>query len=219
MSQQTAAQFPEDLFHRFHRPLTRFFRRKGASPEESEDLTQDIFLRILKTTSTFREDSSLETWLFRIARNRWFNHLRDRNTLKRGAPEVPLDLGNEDSDGDLPIAADVQTEPDPETRLLRRETVEHVQCAVRKLSPRMQECCRLRLRDLKYEEIAGEMSVSLQTVRSQLFQARQRLKEQLSSVDAIGFFRPVRKKIRSLRLLHHHFFGSWSQSNRILAIA
>src|SRR4051794_30834861 len=49
--------------------VLNFFRRRGFSVEESQDLTQDVFSRVFKAIATFRRDSRFERWLFEIAMN------------------------------------------------------------------------------------------------------------------------------------------------------
>lgn len=159
------------LFDRYYRPVVHFFVRRGFSREESRDLAQETFLRIHRGLSSFRGEASETTWLFRIARNIEANMLRDRDALKRSAEEeVPLD-GLTDSSAVLPAASG----PGPEEQLLSEESHLKVRQAVQTLPPQMRRCLVLRLEDLKYREIAELQGISLQAVRSHLWQARQRL--------------------------------------------
>lgn len=67
-----------ELFERHHRSVFRFLRRATGSTHDAEDLTQDVFLRVLRALDGY-EDRHLErAWLFRIARNVWLDHWRGR---------------------------------------------------------------------------------------------------------------------------------------------
>ena len=57
------------LFETFYGPLYRFFTRRGFSPEESQDLIQETFLRVYKGIASFRQEAKWENWLFQIASN------------------------------------------------------------------------------------------------------------------------------------------------------
>lgn len=159
------------LFERYYRPVVHFFVRRGFSKEESRDLAQETFLRIHRGLSGFRGEASEVTWLFRIARNIEANTLRDRDALKRRA-EQEISLDAMDDPGEF---LTTMIEPSPEDRLLGEETRKKIRVAVQALPKQMRRCLVLRLEDLKYREIAEVLGISLQAVRSHLWQARRRL--------------------------------------------
>ena len=64
------------LFERHHARLYRFCLRMVGNPHAAEDLVQEVFMRILKFSKTFRNDASFGPWMFRIARNACADHLR-----------------------------------------------------------------------------------------------------------------------------------------------
>src|SRR5215470_5016737 len=66
------------LFERHHDRLFSFFYRMTADPPASEDLTQDVFFRMLKYRSSFGEDSDFRAWMYQIARNVRADHFRKR---------------------------------------------------------------------------------------------------------------------------------------------
>jgi RNA polymerase sigma-70 factor (ECF subfamily) len=68
------------LFERYHVPLFDFLVRMTGDRTAAEDLVQDIFMRVLKYRSTFRDAGSFETWLFRIARNARADYFRKRQS-------------------------------------------------------------------------------------------------------------------------------------------
>jgi RNA polymerase sigma-70 factor, ECF subfamily len=66
------------LFERYHDRLFAFFYRMTADPPASEDLSQEVFVRILKYRNTFRDDSEFRAWMYGIARNVRADHFRKR---------------------------------------------------------------------------------------------------------------------------------------------
>ncbi len=174
----------EEIFRRLHRRhhggIHAFFSRHGFSEEDCRDLTQETFLRLCRGIATFHGRSRFETWLYEIAANVRRNELRDRAALKRNRPEVPLDA--EPPSGNAPAASIESPEREPDEDLLAREQVEMVRRGLEKLPPRMRRCLQLRLdQELKFREIAVLEQVSIDTVKSQLAQAKQRLKLELES--------------------------------------
>jgi RNA polymerase sigma factor (sigma-70 family) len=73
------------LFERHHVRLFNFFLRLTRDRERSEDLVQELFVRVLKYRHTFRADGSFTAWMYQIARHVHLSHLR------RLRPELPLD--------------------------------------------------------------------------------------------------------------------------------
>ena len=66
------------IFDRYNLPLFNFFLRMGAQREISEDLTQNLFYRILKYRSSYREGESVRSWIYQIARNLYNNQYNEQ---------------------------------------------------------------------------------------------------------------------------------------------
>ena len=82
------ATTPAELFERHHVAIYRYLLRMVGSRETAEELTQDVFLRVLKGIDSYQEKDRERAWLFRIARNLRCDHLRQR---QRQPPSTPLD--------------------------------------------------------------------------------------------------------------------------------
>jgi len=177
----------EQVFHQHYRLVLAFFTRRGFTPQEAEDLTQEVFFRVYRSRDSFRRDARFTTWLFQICTNLFRNDLRDRSAQKRDAQEVPLDnvvQGGENGTMDGVLAADGD---DPLEEVLWEEAKEKLREALSALPPQMRRCVELRVNeDLKYREIADRMGISIETVKAHLFQARQILKGKLG--DYFGDF-------------------------------
>ncbi|MCP4658084.1 MAG: sigma-70 family RNA polymerase sigma factor [bacterium] len=163
----------EGLYESYNRPLYNFFANRGFSREESRDLVQETFLEAFNNRSRFRGDSSPGTWLFSLATNVWRMTLRDQGRLKRDAQVVPLD-GHR-------VPADAAQENRPLKKCLADERTRLLWDALDEMPEKMRLCVVLRLREeLKYREIAEILKVTTNTVRSQLFEAREKLRAQLA---------------------------------------
>ncbi len=170
---------PEDftqVFGRYYRPVICYFARRGCSREECQDLTQETFLSVYKGMKRYRQEANVETWLFVIAANIWRNWLRSRSAQKRSALELSLEQTSEGK------KLEVGTEDGhPLDRMLAGEQWDLLRQELDELPPRMRSCLLLRLdQGLRYREIATIMNISVQTVKSQLHEARERLKRRLS---------------------------------------
>ena len=172
------------LFKRFRSKVRSFFLNKHFSPEESDDLTQDVFLRVFKGIDTFRRESRFERWLWEIAGHIYLNEIRRRRTEKRDAREQSLDAVKETEEGSTPALAIPSPGPSQEEEVVRSERSKALHAALKGLPDQMRRCCILRYeRGLKYQEIATVMGISIETVKAHLHQARKRLTALLEEKD------------------------------------
>lgn len=179
-----------EFFEELAPAVAYFFSRRGFSSEDCRDLTQETFLKAYRGFSGFRDEAQVKTWLLRIAANVWKNALRERGAVKRSAAKtVSLE---ELQTVARPLARVVAAagggpEADPLDGVIRSEESRVLREAVETLPDRMRRCVVLRIeRGLKYREIAAIMSVSVDTVKTQLHQARQRLKDDLGDYFSVG---------------------------------
>lgn len=166
------------LFQRYARPLNYFFANRGFSREECQDLVQETFLAIFRDIHSLRDAGHFESWMFGIAANLWRNAMRRTRAAKRDGVEVPFESTPQVAEEMAGLALQ-HVGPD---RLIAEERLEMLRRALDALPTQMRQCVMLRLdQDLKYREIAEVTGVALNTVRSQLAQARQRLRDQLET--------------------------------------
>lgn len=169
------------LFCTYRRRVQRFFEKKGASPEDAQDLTQDAFLRVFRSEVRPDNRTHLEAWLFEIARNVWANFLRTRATLKRSAKVISLNEPHPDGDAmEVADPALAAAEMDALSNVITREQLEILRSALSELPDQMRQCVHLRIKDdLKYGEIAAVMKISINTVKSHLHEAKRQLRHKL----------------------------------------
>ncbi len=175
----------EVIFARFYRPLYLFFANRPALREEADDLAQNTLIRVYQNIHRYRFDASFEAfqaWLWQIGENVWKNAVRDRQAVKRGPSTEALDGEEAEKPVSSPLGAAFAEAPaTPEEMVLSAERVKILRKAIEGLPPGMRQCTELRLfADLDYREISDVMGIGLSSVKSQLFEARRRLKPVLA---------------------------------------
>lgn len=144
--------------------LFGFFRRLGATAALAEDLTQDVFMRVLHGLDRYAGQGRLEAFLFQVARNRWIDHTRKRR-------ESPLLEEHPEQVVELP----------PDADLLTRDRDAWLRAKVGKLDADTKELLELAiLQDLPYREVALILDIPLGTVKSRVFYALRKLRESLA---------------------------------------
>jgi RNA polymerase sigma-70 factor (ECF subfamily) len=142
---------------------------------EALDLSQEVFLRVFRTIHTFRGQSSLRTWIYRIVVNQARNRQRWWRRRHR-SEQVSLDA-HVAKFGDLESGNDVAT---PERAFARKETAVRIWQALERLPFDQRTALVLREIDgLRYDEIAFSLGIAVGTVKSRLTRARQALREEL----------------------------------------
>ena len=72
-------QLLAELFEKYYIDVYTYLYSLCHDASLSEDLASDTFLEVVKSISTFRKESDIKTWLFSIARRRWFAYLKRKN--------------------------------------------------------------------------------------------------------------------------------------------
>ncbi len=170
----TAEEF-DAIVRRHQRRVHRFLLMMLRDPEEADNLTQECFLRAYLNRSTFRGESSLETWLLRIAANLARDHARSR---KAGFWKRLLGLGDDGEDG---LAEQVPSDDaSPEQNLLAREDVRAVWNAANQLSQQQRAVFLLRfVEEMELSEIACALDLQVGSVKTHLFRAVQAVRGKL----------------------------------------
>jgi RNA polymerase sigma-70 factor, ECF subfamily len=140
------------LFERHHLIVFRFFRRMTGSTTTAEDLTQDVFVRVVRGIETYEDQARERSWIFRIARNVLLDRQRQ---LERRPTVVPLDT-----------AAVVPIRPPQELGAA-------LEAALGQLPEAERQAFLLReLVGLGYQEIAAVTDATPAAVRMQIYRAR-----------------------------------------------
>jgi RNA polymerase sigma-70 factor (family 1) len=145
------------LFEKHHVSLYNFFLRLTGNRSTSEDLVQEVFMRMLKYRSTYQGRSKFTLWMYQIARNAHIDHLRKRKE------EFPLDEQWHDPATD---------ETSPSEKLESGQEVQILREALAKLPLKKREVLILsRYQNLKYKEIAELMDCRIGTVKAHVHRA------------------------------------------------
>lgn len=167
----------EVLIEKFQQPVYNLVSRLLNDPSDASDVVQEVFLKIFRNLHHFRGQSSLKTWVYRIAVNEASNHRRWFSRHRR--QEVGLAAEEEGT----PYAQDRLADParsaldlvlDHETRALIEEALTDV-------NPAFRAAVVLRdMEELSYEEISDVLQVSLGTVKSRILRGREALRKILT---------------------------------------
>jgi RNA polymerase sigma-70 factor, ECF subfamily len=167
----------EELIARFQQPVYALALRLLSGQSEAGDVVQEVFLKVFRNIGSFRGQSSLKTWIYRITVNeahnvrRWFSRHRRR--------EVELDSAPAESRDWAEVIPD--NSRSPFDRAVDGEQQMMVQAALERINPIFREAVALRdIADLSYEEIATVLGVSLGTVKSRILRGREALREELA---------------------------------------
>lgn len=145
------------LFEKYHVQLFNFFLRLTGNRGASEDLVQDVFLRILKYRTTYKGQSKFTVWMYQIARNAHIDYLR------KSKGELSLD----DQWDEV-----METEPTQLDRLERGQDVKLMQEALARLPLKKREVLVLsRYQDMKYKDIAELFGCQIGTVKAHVHRA------------------------------------------------
>jgi RNA polymerase sigma-70 factor (ECF subfamily) len=141
------------------------FTGNGA---ESQDLSQEVFVRVFRTLKTFRSaEGSFGTWLTRVTRNLLIDHYR----------RTRQDRATDSIEDRLPVLEQAgETASRPDHSVAGREASEVLQAALQKLSPELREAVILRdLQEMEYREIAHVLQIPEGTVKSRINRGRAEL--------------------------------------------
>jgi RNA polymerase sigma-70 factor (ECF subfamily) len=169
-----------ELVERNQGPVYRLLLRMLRNPAEAEDVAQDVFVSAFKALETFRGDSALSTWLYRIAQNHGKNRLKYLARRSRETSRAPLarDEGTPGHSAHAPI--DVR----PDRTALAHEAERHLEQALSMLDDDQRELLELRdLEQLSYDEIVQLTGLPLGTVKSRLHRARLALALKFSALQ------------------------------------
>jgi len=168
----------DDLVDRYEKPIYNLILRLVGDPDEAADLTQDAFVSAYRSYSSFRGESSVYTWLYRIALNKCKNRIKEYDR-RRG-----LEAGSLDDEYDATSAAGAGTHgvtATPHVALERKELRERIERAIAELPSDYRIVAVLRdLQGLSYEEVAQAAELSIDVVRTRISRAREMLRRKLS---------------------------------------
>jgi len=168
----------EQIVRQFWRKVFNVAYKFVGKHDEAEDLTQDIFLKIFKSLSTFDRRANFQTWLISISRNLCIDHYRsvrkERETIDR--------------DVDANELAPASHEPGPIALLEQRDRVLLLKQALAELPDTLRTAVLMRdIQELSYQEIADQLRLPEGTVKSRINRGRTELARQIRKLRGDEF--------------------------------
>jgi RNA polymerase sigma-70 factor, ECF subfamily len=192
------------LIARFHQPVYSLLVRTTYDRADAEDLTQEVFVKLSQGVRNIRGESSLRTWIYRVALREAAN--QRRSWMRHKLQEIPIEPDLSDGECRTPMLLKETLVNQAEglcEMAVHTQTKARVEGALRKVPEPFRTT--LILRDLEgflYEEVAEMQGVNLGTVKSRLVRGRACLKALLAApaaqprcVEGSGFEMPLEKKI------------------------
>ncbi len=162
------------LVRRYQRQVYNLAYRMLGNAEDAGDLVQETFLRAYNALSSFRQDASFLTWLYKITSNLCIDQMRARKSKGALSLDVELEEGRE------PTADRTQG---PEESVVRGAIADIVDREVMNLPEKYRIVVLMRhLQGMSIEEIANKLNLPSGTVKTHLFRARDMLRERLRPV-------------------------------------
>ena len=169
------------LIGEFQRPVYGLVYRMVSDPSDAADTTQDVFLKVFRGMKNFHGESSLKTWIYRIALHEAAN--RKRWWFRHKAQETSIEPA--ESEGIHPDEAMQMALTDrhdsPFDNVAHHEVQRRVEAELRRVPEPYRTALVLRdMEEMSYEEIAEILQISLGTVKSRITRGRQALKQRLA---------------------------------------
>ncbi len=172
----------------YHQPLYSLIARSLRDPADAADVTQDVFLKVFRSIRSFHGDSSLRTWLYRIALREASNQRRWWSRHKRREITIDAPAGSMEAEEDAPCLAACLADgrQSPFDHAVQTELRLRVESALRELPEAYRTVIVLReIEGFAYEEIAEIVEVHIGTVKSRLTRGRHALRLLLEK-DAVA---------------------------------
>lgn len=172
------------LIAQYHQPLYSLIARSLTDPADAADITQEVFIKVFRSIRGFHGESSLRTWLYRIAlheasnqRRWWSRHKKQELTIDSTMDST--DSGNEG----IPLAATLADRGDSPFDLAAQAELRHqVEEALHQIPESFRNVVVLReIEGFAYEEIAEILNIHVGTVKSRLTRGRSALRALLAA--------------------------------------
>ena len=163
----------DELVRRCRTPLYAFILRMVGRPEDAEDLTQEVFLQVLRSLPTARTDRPLRPWIFVIARNKCLDHLKRRRAIPFSA------VAGDADDGAVTV---VDAAPLPDDLVERADVQAILHEAIAALPERYRAVVALRYAsDLTFAEMGQALGLPENTVKTHFQRAKSLLRTRLAA--------------------------------------
>tara|TARA_R110001592_G_scaffold237028_5_gene495766 strand:+ start:469 stop:1008 length:540 start_codon:yes stop_codon:yes gene_type:complete len=161
------------IFDTYYEALVQYANRFLYPKDECEDLVQDVFVGLWEKENAFPDEISLKVYLYKTVRNKCYNVIKHNKVKNKYAESIVESL----EDDNLFLK-----------QILEEEIVRQLYQAIEVLPQRKKEIIKLSLKGLKNTEIAEELQIKLQTVKTLKSQSYKILREQFQELSTIIYF-------------------------------
>lgn len=150
-----------ELFHRYSKRIYNYFLKSTLERADSDDLTQELFVRVMRYRNSYQEGRSVQFWIFQIARNMVKDHFRKMKVYR-------------DQFNPMEVMPEVKEEVDE--KVIENEKKLHL--AMKRLSDEKRELLVLsKFQGMKYEQIAKLRDTTVSNIKVQVHRTIKELKE------------------------------------------
>jgi RNA polymerase sigma factor (sigma-70 family) len=159
------------LFDRYHKKIYNFLARMTMDRDLAEDLTQNVFLRIIKYRTSYKDGARFQSWIYQVARNVFSDHYQAHKNRRSDFVDV-------EKVGDQMADIDDTIDMDEKEKLLHR--------SMEKLSEEQRELLILtRFQHMKYEDVAVIMDTTVANIKVKVHRAIIKLREHYFELERI----------------------------------
>jgi len=170
-----------ELVERYKKKVYYLALDMAGNAVDAEDISQEVFLKVYRSFSTFRRGAKLGSWLYRVTYNAAIDHLRSKGAVPEPVDDQVLESR---SAGGAGLAQGRM--PDPAAAAEARDLQRRIARALEKVSPQEKAVFLLRHNeDLMLKDIAETLGLSIGSVKSYLFRAVRKLQKELGGPAAI----------------------------------
>ena len=166
----------DEFYNKIH-----YYLKRLVGEFEAEEVTQIVFEKISRNLSSFKGDSKLSTWIYRVATNTALDRLKSQSfKYSFAGPLAPLPINLTEAEKNVSSAS--RTVRSPDKKAIQNEMSECVREFVDRLPPDYQTIIVLKdFEGLTNKEIAEVLEISLDSAKIRLHRARKQLKERLAA--------------------------------------
>jgi RNA polymerase sigma-70 factor (ECF subfamily) len=169
------------LLDKHRNPLVHFLYRMVQEQPVSEELAQEVFLRIYRSRGSYEPTARFTTWMFRIATHLALNWLRDEKN------ERATERLDEDRGGDLPARELPDRKPSVEQRMVYQARLQEIRDAISALPDKQRAAVLMhKYQEMEYAQIASALECSESAIKSLLFRAYETLRARLAHMVIRG---------------------------------
>lgn len=155
----------EELFSDYYKDINRYLYSLCRDVSLAEDLSSEVFLEVVKSIGSFRAESDVKTWLFSIARHRWYKYLHKK---KRTIEAAGLDELTEREPTSSRSAEDA---------FLERELAERIYALINEEQERPRKVALMRIDGYSFYEIGKALGISESSARVTFFRTKEKIRK------------------------------------------